>query len=304
MAGKCASKDYSCYLKGSYYQDLSAEAKGPLVDVIKNLPEGVQSFFVSTEEGSSTEWPTEDGTSDYKIGNTWVRVGDEDLTGFRKLESKPLLSAFQAVVDKRSKSVELDEKPGNADKVVELENGKLYITHRAKEWWNESGNFPDDLQLLDDHGLQWIRLEADEQNAYRDLVEQEVNSPEGVVGDVAVNEVGESDEARSMIEEKIEGMTEEVTTPDDFFEAYDIDVKSYMQLANGDIYRTTYEEGYDGYGYNTLNSGLVLGSVSVSVEDVMKFLAAAVFCIIAIILLLKRVVFGGGSRTTTYYFPR
>ena len=62
--------------------------------------------------------------------------------------------------------------------------------------------------------------------------------------------------------------------------------------------------GYDGYGYNTLNSGLVLGSVSVSVEDVMKFLAAAVFCIIAIILLLKRVVIGGGSRTTTYYFPR
>ena len=238
MAGECASKDYSCYLKGSYYQDLSAEAKGPLVDVIKNLPEGVQSFFVSTVEGSM-----EDGTSDYRIGNTWVRVGDdEDLTGFRKLESKPLLSAFQAVVDKRSKSVELDEKPGNTDKVVELENGKLYITHRAKEWWNESGNFPDDLQLLDDHGLQWIRLEADEQNAYRDLVEQELNNPEGIVGDGAVNEVvDESDEARSMIEEKIEGMTAEVTVADDFFEAYDIDVKSYMQLANGDIYRTTYD---------------------------------------------------------------
>lgn len=284
MAGECESKDYSCYLKGSYYKDLSAEAQGPLADVIKNLPEGLQSFFVSTTVDQVDE---EDKTSDYKIGNTWVRVGEnEDLTGFRKLDSENLINAFQDVVNDRSKSVKLDVKPGS-NQVVELENGNLYITNRAKEWWNESGNTtPDDFV---DDGLHWIRLESDEQNKYSGLVEQELNQnhPELVADG---GEVIKGDEAaRSMIEEKIEGITAEITLSDDFFESYDIDEKSFMQLANGDIYKTTYEEGYDGYA--EVQSGLVLGDVGlVSVLDIVKFSVASLFCVVVIILLVKRVL--------------
>ena len=107
-----------------------------------------------------------------------------------------------------------------------------------------------------------------------------------------------------MIEEKIEGITAEITLSDDFFESYDIDEKSFMQLANGDIYKTTYEEGYDD-GYAEVASGLVLGDAGlVSVLDIVKFSVATLICVVLIILLLKRVLGRSQSPGQSHFYFR
>lgn len=129
-SGKCTSNDVNCYLKDAYWQDMTAVAEGPLVNVINSLPSELRTFFqkdkevvVAQTEVSGLEWTK---ITDAEFDRTsYVELDDPEL------ESEMVKAAQTTpykIIFTEEKLNEITFEDELTDKtVVVLESGDMYL---------------------------------------------------------------------------------------------------------------------------------------------------------------------------------
>ena len=129
-SGKCISNDIHCYLSEDYWQNMEANAEGPLVKVIESLPFDLKKIFqtekkrkVSVSEHSALKW-------------TKVNEADFDTTKFVELDDADLEAEMVKLAATNPEEINFNQKKFNTitiedeitDKsLVILENGDMYL---------------------------------------------------------------------------------------------------------------------------------------------------------------------------------
>ena len=131
-SGKCTSNDINCYLTEDYWENMDAEAEGPLVKLIESLPTDLRILFQSEKETvlSQTE----------ASGLEWTKVTDSnfDTTAYVELdntylESEMIIAAttnpdkITFTEEKYKEIPNLSEDEITDKTFVILENGDMYL---------------------------------------------------------------------------------------------------------------------------------------------------------------------------------
>jgi hypothetical protein len=128
-SGKCTSNDINCYLNEDYWQDMNAEAEGPLVEVIQKLPTDLRMLFQSEKEVvtetsmvSGLEWTKVDGdfeTSDYiELDNSEL---EQEMIKLSATNKEELVFS-----EEKFKEIALEDEI-TANTFVTLDSGDTYI---------------------------------------------------------------------------------------------------------------------------------------------------------------------------------
>lgn len=129
-SGKCTSNDINCYLTEEYWEDMDAEAEGPLVKVIEGLPRGLRRFFQSEKETIVSQTETS--------GLEWTKNTDPNFDTSQyveldhtELESEMIISARTnpdkiTFTEEKLNNIALEDEITDKTLVI-LEDGNMYL---------------------------------------------------------------------------------------------------------------------------------------------------------------------------------
>ena len=129
-SGKCTSNDMNCYLNIDYWQDMSAEAEGPLVSLIKTLPTDIRRLFSHDKEVIES--------SDEISGLEWVKVDKVDTSQYLEIDHSKFEEEMKQLINNSSSDTEVVFSKDKFDEIaledkikekslVILDNGDMYI---------------------------------------------------------------------------------------------------------------------------------------------------------------------------------
>jgi|SaaInlV_125m_DNA_1040241.scaffolds.fasta_scaffold24664_3 hypothetical protein len=136
-SGQCEDDAYSCYTYTSYWRDLSANADGPLLSVLAELPEWVRVLFYTPKPVTTTE--TKVSAHKWKVADAkgWDKLDKTELK-LEKLKTMIESARVDQVSGISETEVTLSEDEWNAEETlsgvtikesdyVTLESGSSWI---------------------------------------------------------------------------------------------------------------------------------------------------------------------------------